>query len=118
LLYLNEHGVADPGDTCDSYTLESSDKIKELDVIYDSDRVTKLSVTTFDGAFVFMGSAPPISKETLYFSRLSNSLIGLYGSQNEAGEIVGISGLRDTCEARAIANNVMSSVFGGENPMP
>jgi hypothetical protein len=67
-----------------------------MNVFYDDKKINKVIFTFFDnGGFINVGTAKSIKVETIYFQRLDNSLIGLYGSLNQAGEIVGISGLRD-----------------------
>jgi hypothetical protein len=40
LLYLNEHGTTHTGDTCTSANLNISDKVKKMEVYYDSEKIT------------------------------------------------------------------------------
>jgi hypothetical protein len=89
-------------------SLGKDDSIETIEVFYDAEKINKIFFTTFYGAFASLGDAKSLSVETVKFQRVDNQIIGLYGSTNKAGEIVGISGLRDKCAAILKANEIIA----------
>lgn len=114
---LKPHGTFSDDDQCNRTILESDDDLKTLDIFYDEERITRVYFTTYNKRYAQIGHAPSIFYETIGIQQLDNGIIGLWGTLNANGDLVGLGGVLDQCEAESNIDRLRAATTGG-NPKP